>query len=39
VKGFPGDTVVKNSTAHAGDVRDLGFIHGLRISPGEGNAN
>ena len=32
--GFPGDSVVKNSPANAGDV---GSISGLGRSPGEGN--
>ena len=34
--GFPGDSVVKNSTANAGDV---GSIPGSGRSPGEGNGN
>jgi len=34
--GFPGDSVVKNSPAHTGDV---GLIPGLGRSPGEGNDN
>ena len=34
--GFPGDSVVKNSPANAGDV---GSISGLGRSPGEGNGN
>ena len=34
--GFPGDSVVKNPPANAGDV-DL--IPGLGRSPGEGNGN
>ena len=33
MRGFPGDSVVKNPTANAGDV---GLIPGLRRSPGEG---
>ena len=31
--------VVKNLSASAGDVRDLGWIPGLVRSPGEGNGN
>ena len=34
--GFPGDSVVKNLPASAGDV---GLIPGLGRSPGEGNGN
>ena len=34
--GFPGDSVVKNLTAKAGDA---GSIPGLGRSPGEGNGN
>ena len=30
--------MVKNLPANAGDVRDVGLIHGLGISPGEGMA-
>ena len=37
--GFPGDAVVKNSPANAGDIRDTGLIPGLGRSPGEGNCN
>ena len=40
--GFPGDTVVKNPLANAGDAgdtRDAGFIAGSGRSPGEGNGN
>ena len=33
---FPGDSVVKNPPANAGDV---GLIPGLGRSPGEGNGN
>ena len=29
--------MVKNLPANAGDVRDVGLIHGLGRSPGEGN--
>ena len=31
--------VVKNPPANAGDIRDVGSIPGLGISPGEGNGN
>ena len=31
--------VVKNPSASAGDVRDVGLIPGLGRSPGEGNGN
>ena len=34
--GFPSGSVVKNLPASAGDV---GSIHGLGMSPGEGNGN
>ena len=34
--GLPGDSVVKNPPANAGD---LGSISGLGRSPGEGNGN
>ena len=34
--GFPGDAVVKNLPANAGDSTDVGSIPGLR-SPAEGN--
>ena len=34
---FPGDGVVKNSSANAGDTRDAGLILGLGRSPEEGN--
>ena len=30
---------VKNPSANAGDVRDMGLIPGLGRSPGEGNGN
>ena len=33
---FPGDTVVKNQPANAGD---MGLISGLKRSPGNGNGN
>ena len=31
--------MVKNLTANAGDLRDVGLIPGLGRSPGEGNGN
>ena len=31
--------VVNNSPANAADIRDVGLIPGLRISPGVGNGN
>ena len=31
--------VVKNPTANAGDLRDVGLIPGLGRCPGEGNGN
>ena len=31
--------VVKNPPANAGDVREVGWIHGLGRSSGEGNGN
>ena len=37
--GFPGDIVVKNLPANAGDTRNLGSIPGVGRSPGEGNGN
>ena len=37
--GLPGDTVVKNLHANAGDTRDVGLIPGSGKSPGEGNGN
>ena len=36
---FPGVSVVKNPPAIAGDARDVGLIHGLGRSLGEGNGN
>ena len=36
ILGFPGDSVVKNLSANAGDS---GLIPGLGKSPGEGNGN
>ena len=38
-RGFPGGSVVKNQSANAGDVRDVGLIPGLGRSPGVGNGN
>jgi len=38
-RGFPGDSVVKNLPASAGDTEDTGSIPGLERSPGEGNGN
>ena len=37
--GFPGEPVVKNSSANAGDAREDGSIPGLGRSPGAGNGN
>ena len=37
--GFPDGTVVKNSPANAGDMRDMGLIPRLGRSPGIGNGN
>ena len=34
---FPGDGVVKNPSANAGDTRDVGLIIGLGRSAEEGN--
>ena len=31
--------LVKNSTANAGDIRDMGWIPGLGRCPGVGNGN
>ena len=38
-KDFPGDAVVKNLSASAGDSRDVGLIPGSGRSSGEGNGN
>ena len=38
-QGFPGDIVVKNFPANAGDASDVGTISGSGRSPGEGNGN
>ena len=35
--GFPGDTVVKNLPANAGDARATGSVRGSERSPGVGN--
>ena len=37
--GFPDGSAVKNLTANAGDVRDVGSVLGLGRSPGGGNGN
>ena len=37
--GFPGDSVVKNPLAKAGDPRDMGSIPRSGRSLGEGNGN
>ena len=37
--GFPGDALVKNPPANAGDIRDAGLIPGSGRSPGVGNRN
>ena len=37
--GFPVGLVVKDSSANAGDLRDLGSISQLGRSPGEGLGN
>ena len=37
--GFPGDSVVKNPPANAGDARDSGSIPGSERFPGEENDN
>ena len=37
--GFPGDSVVKNPTANAGDAGEVGLMPGLRRSPGGENEN
>ena len=37
--GFPGDSVVKNLPAKAGDTRDVGLIPGLGRYPGGGHGN
>jgi len=37
--GFPGDSVVKNPSANAGDAGDIGSIPGSGRYPGEGHDN
>ena len=37
--GFPGNTVVENPSANAGDAGNTGSIPGLGRSPGVGNGN
>ena len=37
--GFPDGLVVKNLPANARDIEEVGFIPGLRRSPGEGYDN
>ena len=37
--GFPSGSVGKESACNAGDTGDMGLIHGLGRSPGEGNDN
>ena len=37
--GFPGDSMVKNLPAKAGDTRDVDLIPGAGRFPGEGNGN
>ena len=37
--GFPGDSVVKNLFANAGDAGDVGLVPGSGRSPGGGNSN
>ena len=36
---FPGDAVVKNPPARAGDIGDKGSVPGSGRFPGEGNGN
>ena len=36
---FPGNAVVKDPPANAGNVRDLSWIPGLGRCPGVGNGN
>ena len=38
IRDFPGDSVVRNSPANAGDARDLGWIPGLEDPLEEGMA-
>ena len=37
--GFPGDSVVKNLPANAGDTGDVSSVHGSGRSPRGGNGN
>ena len=37
--GFPGDTVIKDPPANAGEAGDEGLIPGSGRSPGGGNGN
>ena len=37
--GFPGETVVENLPANAGDSGDASSVPGSKRSPGEGNGN
>ena len=37
--GFPGVSVVKNSSANARDTGDAGLVPGSGSSPGEGNGH
>ena len=37
--GFPGDSVIKNPPANAGDAGNAGWIPGLGRSSGVGNSN
>ena len=39
IQGVPGDSVVKNPPANAGDIRDTGSIPGSGRSPKGGNDN
>ena len=39
IRGFPGDSVVKNPPANAGDIRDTGSIPGSGRSLGGGHDN
>ena len=39
IRGFPGDSVVKNPPANAGDTEDTGSIPGLGRSPEGENGN
>jgi len=39
LRGFPGDTALKNMPATAEDAKDMGSIPGLERSPQGGNDN